>query len=154
MKKFFLVALLGFVSLFANANQRVYINNTLPPCPGMTVTIQFVAYQEGTCIYDISSPVYPLVTGAVYDLCDPSTWAPSVLWMPSYETFAAIICVQCPGMLTPFCLNQIGLDCDPAHACIPLAVAPTPFPGCCFPQIGGECVPGTHGGCMDLNIHK
>jgi hypothetical protein len=154
MKKLLLVAMLGLFSLAASANMKVLLKSTLPACAGMTVTVQFVAYQEGSCIYDITSPVYPYVPGAVYDLCDPTTWFPSVLWMPSYETFTAIICVQCAGMVSPFCLPAVGLDCNPPHACFLLSVAPVPFAGCCFPTLGADCTVGGGGGaCMTLLAH-
>jgi|GEM_PF-6292467 len=153
MKKLFLATMLGLFGFAANANQKVTINDMLPLCPGMTATIQFVSYQEGSCILDIYSPVYPLVNGQVFDMCDPATWAPGILWMPSYETFAAIICVQCTGMTSPFCTIQVGLDCNPGHACLPLAIPPAPFVGCCFGTLAADCTPGGGGTCMQLNIH-
>jgi hypothetical protein len=152
MKKLILLSMLALMGFVANANQKVTINNMLPPCQGMVITVTFNSYMESVCTFDVTSPTYTIVGGEVFDMCDPSTWAPAVLAMPSYETFAATICVTCPGMVTPYCIT-VGLDCNPPHACFPVVTPPTPFKGCCFGSLAAECVQGGGGTCMQLNIH-
>ena len=154
MKKFLLAAALGFSSLVASANNKVNVTlGNIGLCKGTIVTVQFVAYQEGTCTYDISSPVYPVP--GVYDLNDPALWAPGVLWMPSYESYSAIICIQCPGMSAPFCLPAVGMDMVPGHACDPDHTASTPINGnCCTPTISDAVTGGGGGGvCFTLTVN-
>lgn len=156
MKKLILVAMLGLFGFAASANNKITIVNDMPGCAS-NITVQFYAYQEGTCIFDIASPVYSVPStpgpGAVYDLCDPSTWLPLTLWMPSYETFTAIVCITCPGF-PPVCLPEIFIDMNPAHACVTTpAAGPVPIK-CCPGSLSANVIGGLGGGsCFELHIH-
>lgn len=153
MKKFLLAAVLGLSSLVASANNKIQFKNALPADCGATVTVQFKAYQEGSCIFDIASPIYsapPGVSGS-WDLCDDATWFPNILWMPSYETFTATVCITCPGK-EPVCLPEIFIDMDPGHACVPNSSASREIP-CCNGSIKADVVGGGSGGtCFTLTI--
>lgn len=142
MKKLLLSALLGISSLAAFANNRGTITNLLT-C-GAPMTIQFLEYDPGTCNYNGASPIYPYVAGQVYDLDDPTLWAPTPLL--SYQSYSAIICIQCAGV--SFCLPPIGI-LGGAPPCDPTSVGPLLTP-CCGKISATNNPPG--GGGLSWNI--
>ncbi len=154
MKKLLLASLLGLVSFATSANNvvGVVLDPKFQVCKGTTVTVQFVAYMEQVCTVDIYSPVYPVP--GTYNLDAVTTWLPNTLAMPSYETFSAIICIQCPGMSAPFCLPAVGIDMVPGHACDPAQTQSVQVQGnCCTPTIGANVVGGGGGGtCFTLTV--
>jgi hypothetical protein len=148
MKKLLLVAMLGILSHVASANNVVQINNSLSTCKGAIVTVKFVEYDIPTCVNNGYSPAYPATTGATYDLDNPATWAPTIL--QSYQTYSAIICIQCPGISQPFCLPPIGIG--PVPPCDPVQIPSTQTP--CCGTIGADVQTGGGGGiCFTLDIH-
>jgi len=147
MKKLLLAALLGMFSFAASANNRVDLNNLLPACPGMFMTVQFVQYEIGPCTNHGYSPVYPLpIAGPspIWDLDNPSTWLPTVL--QSYQTYSAIITINCPGV-PPIVLPPVGIN---PPTCDPIAIGPVRY--CC----GNLMVDVSSGGgpvCFHINVH-
>lgn len=155
MKKLLLAAMFGMVSFAALANNKVAVAlGNISTCNGTQITVQFLSYQEGSCIFDIASPVYPVP--GTYDLNDPALWAPGVLWMPSYEAYSAVIGIQCIGMSAPFYLPPVGIDMVPGHNCDPATTPSQPVPGnCCTPSISADVVGGGKGGvCFTLTVNQ
>jgi len=147
IKKLLLAALFGLLGFAASANNRIQINNLLPPCPGVNVTVQWVCYDFATCAVTLTSPVYTATSGAIYDLDDPITWGGTP--PPSYSLYAAIICIDCGGGKIT-CLPTVFTMATP---CGPTSVGPVPVP-CCPGSFAADILGGGGGGvCFNLNIH-
>ena len=128
MKKLVLAAMLSLFGYAASAaaGAVVQFKNALPPCPGAIVTVQFIEYTPPpACINNGLSPVYPATNGAIYDLNNPATWAPTPLL--GGQTYSAIVCITCPG-LPAFCLPPVGIG--PGATCDPPSIRSTPTPCC------------------------
>lgn len=140
----------AFFGFAASANNVITVYNSID-CPGATITVQFYSYHEGDCMPDVTTVPYAAATGASWDLCDDATWL-GPLWMASYETFTAVVCIKCPDGKTVVCSKELYIDMNPGHACVTQFsdVLETP---CCGP-IRVEVLGGFGGGsCFHLNIH-
>jgi len=132
------------MSFAAFAGNKGTITNMLP-CPGVTITVQFIQYDPGTCLNNGMSPVYTVTAGTVYDLDDKTLWLPTVL--QSYQSYSAIICITCPGM-APICLPPVGII-PGAPPCDPTNVGPVMTPCCGTVRVNNN-PPG--GGGIDWNL--
>lgn len=114
MKKLLLAVAFGLLG-FAVKAQPVNVNNHLPPSPCATITVQFVALDAACNVIQYSN-TFALASGiSVYDMSDPTVWAPAPPPPPfPASQYAAIVCATCPG-LPAVCLPMVGVPCFVPH---------------------------------------